>query len=131
MIVFLKAQLSSLIATALDFCVTIFFVELLGAGYLIATINGAVAGAITNFLINKFWSFKRGNKKTVTQGFRYGIVWLGSIILNVTGSNLLVAFFKTPYLLSKIITSVIIGITFNYTLQKHYVFGNVKKNNNE
>ena len=131
MIVFLKAQLSSLVATAVDFGVTIFFVELLGVGYVTAAVNGAVAGAITNFLINKFWSFKRGNKRTAAQGIRYGLVWLGSISLNVGGSNLLITVFKMPYLLSKIITSVIIGITFNYTLQKHYVFGNVKKTNNE
>lgn len=127
MLVFLKAQLSSLAATAVDFIVTIFLVDIIGLGYLIATINGALAGAITNFFINKYWSFKQGESKIRTQGFKYGIVWLGSISLNVILSNLGIIYFNTSYLLSKTMVSIIIGITFNYTLQKHYVFSNVKE----
>jgi putative flippase GtrA len=127
MLVFLKAQLSSLAATAIDFIVTIFLIEVLGFGYLIATINGAVSGATTNFFINKYWSFKQGESKIRTQGFKYAVVWLASISLNVTLSNLAIVYFNTSYILSKTMVAIIIGITFNYTLQKYYVFSNVKE----
>jgi len=127
MIGFLKAQLSSLMATAVDFSFTIFLVELAGMNYIAATINGALAGAAVNFMVNKYWSFRQSESSLKKQGFRYGLVWMGSLVLNVAGSNLLISVFKTPYVISKILVSVIVGITFNYTLQKYYVFGTVKK----
>lgn len=127
MIVFLKAQLSSLISTAVDFLVTIILVELCKANYLVATTNGAIAGAITNFSINKFWTFKRGREEFKKEGFKYILVWLCSIGLNVMGSNLLIKKAKMHYVLAKIIVATIVGISFNFILQKYYVFNNVSK----
>lgn len=124
--VFLKAQLSSLIATVVDFGITIIFIEVLKLGYVPATINGALVGAAINFFINRSWSFKQEKNKIKKQGLKYGIVWLGSIGLNVGLSNLIIVSFNTPYLLSKTLISAIIGITFNYTLQKYYVFSSLK-----
>ncbi len=129
MVIFLKAQLSSLIATAADFLVTIYFVEVLGLSYTTATVNGAIGGAVTNFTINKFWSFNQENTGIKKQVLKYGIVWLGSISLNVIGSNLIIKIFNTSYVLSKIIVSIIVGMTFNYILQKYYVFSTIRKTN--
>lgn len=126
MILFLKTQLSSLVATVTDFAITILLVELVDFSYLTATITGAISGAITNFTINKYWSFNQRETKLKTQGIKYIIVWVGSISLNALGSNCLVKFFMLPYLISKIIISIIVGVFFNYQLQKHYVF---KKSN--
>lgn len=126
MILFLKTQLSSLVATATDFATTILLVEFGGSSYLTATITGAITGAITNFIINKYWSFNQKDAELKTQGIKYILVWLGSISLNALGSNCLLTYFKFPYLISKIIISITVGVTFNYQLQKHYVF---KKNN--
>ena len=129
MIVFFKAQLSSLISTGVDFIVTIALVELFRVNYLIAATNGAVAGAITNFTINKFWTFKQEGKEFKMEGPKYIVVWLGSIGLNVIGSNLLIKQTNIHYILTKIIVSVTVGVTFNYLLQKYYVFNNVNKTN--
>lgn len=126
MIQFLKAQLSSLIATAIDFFVTVALIEMVRLSYLTSSLIGAMAGAITNFTINKYWSFGQRENELKTQGIKYSIVWLGSISLNVILSNSLIKLLGIPYLISKIIVSVIVGITFNYQLQKHYVF---RKNN--
>jgi len=127
MIVFLKAQLSSLISTAIDFLVTIILVELLKANYMVAATNGAIAGAITNFTINKFWTFKREGEEFKREGLKYILVWLCSIVLNVAGSNLLIKKAMMYYVVAKIIVAVVVGITFNFILQKYYVFNNVNK----
>lgn len=128
MIEFYKAQLSALIATAVDFTITILLVESLKICYLIATTFGAFGGVMINFIINKHWSFKDNGEGFKAQGIKYLLVWIGSICLNVYGSNLLFKLNTTSYIYSKIIVSIIVGITFNYTFQKYYVFKISKKN---
>ena len=127
MIIFLKAQFSSLTATAFDFAFTILFIEIIEFNYMIATSIGAIAGAVTNFGINKFWSFNKSKGVIKKQGLRYAFVWIGSITLNVTGSNLLINVFKMQYVFSKIAIALLVGLTFNYTLQRYYVFRTAKE----
>lgn len=122
MSIFIKAQLSSLFATALDFTVTIFLVEALKIHYVESTIIGALAGAVGNFYVNKYWSFDTGGSNLKKQTYRYSLVWIGSVILNASGIYLLSHFFKISYLIAKIIVAIVIGVGFNYTLQKRYVF---------
>ncbi len=126
MIIFLKAQFSSLVATAVDFAFTVCLIEFLQFTYLTSTSIGALAGAITNFSINKFWSFNKAEKSLKKQTLRYAIVWSGSITLNVIGSTLFLSIFQTSYAVSKIIVAFFVGVAFNYTMQKHYVFTNAK-----
>lgn len=119
---FFKAQLSSLFATVLDFTVTIFLVEALKINYVESTILGAFAGAIGNFYVNKYWAFDTGKTQLKKQSYRYSVVWVGSVILNASGIYLLSHFFKTAYVIAKIIVAIVVGVGFNYTLQKRYVF---------
>ena len=120
--IFFKSQISSLIATCVDFLITILLVETLHAHYIAATVAGAVAGALTNFGINKYWSFESGKENFKRQGFRYMLVWIGSLLLNTSGLYLLMLLPQANYIISKIIVALTVGIGFNYTLQKHYVF---------
>lgn len=128
--IFLRTQLSSLLATSVDLAFTVALIEIVNFKYLIATTIGAIAGAVTNFLINKYWSFKMNdNKGLKKEGVKYLLVWFGSIFLNVLGSNAIMKLLNLPYLVSKISVSLIVGIGFNYTLQKKYVFSTTKNTN--
>lgn len=128
--IFLRTQLSSLLATSVDLAFTVALIEIVNCKYLIATTIGAIAGAVTNFLINKYWSFKMNdNKGLKKEGIKYLLVWSGSIFLNVLGSNAIMKLLNLPYLVSKISVSLIVGIAFNYTLQKKYVFSTTKNTN--
>lgn len=120
--IFIKAQLSSLVATAVDFLTMIFFVEIFKIHYTFGVVFGAMAGALTNFLINRYWSFKVADKPVKEQSFKYFLVWTGSVLLNVSGVYLLTQFLKINYIFSKITVSIIVGLGFNYLLQKKYVF---------
>jgi putative flippase GtrA len=119
---FLKAQLSSLIATATDFGVTILLVEVFLSNYAVSTSTGAVLGGVVNFLVNKYWSFAKGKALTKNQAIKYGLVWIGSILLNTAGSTWILSTIDGSYLIVKILVSMIVGISFNYSLQKYYVF---------
>jgi putative flippase GtrA len=125
---FLKAQVSSFIATASDFLVTIFLREIAGLWYLPASVLGTITGGVVNYFINRTWSFgSRPDTKDIqdtigSQAFRYFHIWAGSIILNASGMWLLTSPGGINYIVSKLIVSFAVGIGFNYPLQKRYVF---------
>lgn len=64
--VFVKAQLSSYVASLVDFLVTILLVKLSGLFYLYATFSGSVAGGMVNCVINYGWVFHADDCKKRT-----------------------------------------------------------------
>ena len=61
--VFIKAQLSSYVASLIDFLVTILLVKLSGLFYLYATFLGSVVGGVVNCVINTGGYFMRTTAK--------------------------------------------------------------------
>ncbi len=123
---FLRAQLSAVSATAVDYGVTVTLAELLHVYYLVAVALGALCGAITNFTINYRWAFRHQSKRfesSITrQSRRYVLVAVGSLIFNVCFVGLLTETLNIPYLTSKVVASVSVGFFYNYPLHKYYVF---------
>ncbi|MCK9218464.1 MAG: GtrA family protein [Bacteroidales bacterium] len=119
---FIKSQCSSFIATMVDFSVTILLTEACGLWYLFSTSTGSVVGGITNFIINRRWVFKATEGKRSWQAVRYFLVWSGSILFNISGVYLLTNFGHINYVVSKVITAVMVGIFFNFLLFKKFVF---------
>ncbi|HTN16353.1 MAG TPA: GtrA family protein [Chitinophagaceae bacterium] len=122
MIQFLKAQASSLIATVADFLVTIVCKEILGMWYLLANILGVISGGLVNFWINRDWVFNGREKAVRYQAIRYFVIWTGNLLLNAGGVWLLTQYSSFNYLVSKTVVSLIVGWTYNYFLQKNFVF---------
>ncbi|MBL7712557.1 MAG: GtrA family protein [Chitinophagaceae bacterium] len=122
MIQFLKAQASSLIATVADFLVTIVCKEILGMWYLLANILGVISGGLVNFWINRDWVFNGREKAARYQAIRYFVIWTGNLLLNAAGVWLLTQYSSFNYLVSKTVVSLVVGWTYNYFLQKNYVF---------
>jgi len=122
MLTFLKAQASSVIASGFDFLITILLVELAGVNALPASIEGSICGGIINFIINRLWVFTGTTHKTHVQMIKYALVWIGSMILNASGYYLLIHFTSLYYVLSKLLVSILVGVLFNYFLQKRFVF---------
>jgi len=122
MFTFLKAQASSLISSAADFLLTILLKEVFMVWYLAASIAGTIFGGITNFLLGRNWVFSSKEKKVEGQAFRYLLVWLGSLGLNAGGTYVFTSIVGIKYWISKIMISLIVGIGYNYVLQKFFVF---------
>ena len=84
--VFIKAQLSSYVASLIDFLVTILLVKLSGLFYLYATFLGSVVGGVVNCVINYGWVFHEDDCKKTHVALKYLFVWGGSILLNTWGT---------------------------------------------
>ncbi|MCC7232880.1 MAG: GtrA family protein [Bacteroidia bacterium] len=117
-----KSQVVAAIATAVDFLVTVLFKEVLNRWYLFAVAAGAVAGAVIAFFLNRNWAFRSVEGRKIHQAIKYLLVVAGSWILNVSGVFLLCEFAGLGYLPAKAGIAILVGLTYNYTLAKRFVF---------
>ena len=93
-----------------------------GVWYIYAQIIGAILGANTNFLLGRYWAFESKEDKIMHQAFRYALVSMGSLLLNTVGLYLLVENTSLNPTTAKVIIGVIVAVTYNYLLQKKFVF---------
>jgi putative flippase GtrA len=122
MATFIKAQAASFTATVVDFTITVLLKEVFHCWYLVASIIGTVSGGVVNFLINRSWVFLANNKRIHFQALKYILVWIGNLVLVSGGVFVLTNYGGFSYIVSKITVSLIVGIFYNYVLQKRFVF---------
>ena len=119
---FLKAQASSLAATIVDFFTAILLTQVIGVWYIAANIAGNVAGGLTNFFVNRQWVFAKEKDAVSLQAVKYILVWGGNMVLNAGCVWLLVNYKILDYVWAKIMVAIVIGVTYNYMIQKRFVF---------
>jgi putative flippase GtrA len=122
MLTFLKAQASSLMASATDFGITIIAVNFFGLWYLAASIIGTISGGVVNFFVNRKWVFQSRSKEVRVQVFRYILVWAGNLAIVTAGVYVFTHFFNLNYVLAKVLSSVLTGISYNYIMQRQFIF---------
>ncbi|MDZ4072182.1 MAG: GtrA family protein [Sediminibacterium sp.] len=122
MVTFVKAQAASLAATIVDFSVFILLTEWLNCWYLAASITGTISGGVTNFLLGRVWVFDATQGKIPRQALKYVLVWIGNLLLVSGGVFVVTEYARITPLASKIMVSLIVGFTYNYMLQKKFVF---------
>ena len=122
MITFTKAQLISLLASLVDFGVTWILVQKFGAPAVAGGATGTLCGGVTHFMISRTWVFNAQEKKWAGQLNRYVLVWIGNLVLNVSGLWLLHDYMRINIWIAKIITAVLVAVLYNYQLQKRFVF---------
>ena len=119
---FIRAQASAVIATLVDFGSLAIFVEFLHGYYALGVVCGAFMGAITNFTINRYWSFEAAHRSVPVQMSKYFIVFIGSVLLNVVGVWALTEGLNLHYLGSKAVVALLVGLGYNYPLHRFFVF---------
>ena len=136
---FLRAQLSSQLASITDFIVTIILANVFNLYYVLATFIGSICGGITNCVVNYQWTFKAMDVKKRYVAIRYLVVWGGSILLNTSGIYLMTEllkkipllmkvpdfFYDNIFIISKIIVSLLVGFVWNYNMHRFFVFRNL------
>jgi putative flippase GtrA len=122
MSVFLKIQAASVAGSMADYLITIILVEGFDCWYLIANGLGNIAGIAVQFLLLRNWVFKEQKYKIQNQIIRFLLVFAGNFILSGMGIYLFTHFLRLNYLISKTITSILLGISYNYFMQKKFVF---------
>lgn len=135
---FLRAQLSSQIATIIDFIITIVLAKVFNIYYVYATFVGSFLGGIINCTINYKWTFKPENCKKLNIVIKYIFVWWGSLLLNVGGvfliteaitkilwiQNIFGHYIDNLFIISKILVSIIVAFCWNYNMQRIFVYKN-------
>ncbi|MBA2746444.1 MAG: GtrA family protein [Flavisolibacter sp.] len=119
---FAKAQVASLTASLVDYWVTIVLVEIVGFWYVWSSALGTILGGITNFSMGRKWVFRSFSRQAEVQLIRYALVWTGYLLLSTSGVFLLTSYTPLTYIFSKLLVSVFMGISYNYPLQKKFVF---------
>lgn len=124
MITFLKANMSSVLASGCDFVVTVVLVQWGGMEAVWAAASGTVTGGVINFIVNRQWVFGGQHTKALRQAGRYLLVWAGNLLLNTGGVYLLASYGGIHYAVSKVVTSLLVAFLYNYPMQKNFVFSN-------
>ena len=114
--------MTAVVSTIVDYSVMIGTVELAGLGPVAATPIAAFAGAVTNFTMNRNFTYRAGDIAIRSQLWRFVLVSGCSLGLNTLGEFL---FLKVPhlhYLLARVITSTIVSNVWNYPMLRFFVF---------
>jgi putative flippase GtrA len=114
---------AALIATAVDFGTMVLVVELFRRSSVTGTVAGAAAGAVTNFLIGRFWAYRREDAALAGQAFRYALVAAGSLVLNALGEYFLAVRLGLGYVLARTLVAIAVSNLWNFPLQSLVVFG--------
>jgi putative flippase GtrA len=114
-------QLSSLVATGVDYCVMIACVSLFGLSPVIGTVIGALCGAVTSFTLGRRWVFDANKGDLRGQAARYAMVSTVSLCCNAGGEWLLVRV-GLQYVVARVVASTVVGIGWNFPMHRHFVF---------
>ena len=98
----------SIFTTALDFGVLAFLVEIVHANYVFATFCGTVVGALSNFFLNRHWSFEATHITPQTQLVRFVPVQAGSSGLQTLGVWLFTDRAHLQYMASKLVVATLV-----------------------
>jgi putative flippase GtrA len=110
------------ISTAIDYAVMVACVEFAGIGPVPATAIGALGGAITNFTVNRTFTYRAASVAMRRQVWRFGLVSAASLGLNTLGEYLLHSLAGLHYFPARVITSVIVSNAWNYPMLRFFVF---------
>lgn len=124
-VLFLKAQFSALVGGGVDYIIMVALVEWIRVHYTIGIVCGGIVGAVVNFLINRYWTFKTPQQYDASIGkqlFRFVLMVAGSICLKSLGTWTVVEGFGIDYRVGRIITDLVVSLGFNFVLQSFWVF---------
>jgi putative flippase GtrA len=140
---FLRAQFSSQVSSWVDFLASIICVNFFGIFYGNATLIGNITGGLLNCFINYKWTFKAKDIKMAYVLIKFIMVWVVSLFLNREGTILFTEYVmkripvdmlpdlivENVFLVPKIVVSIIIGLVWNYNMQRIFVYKdmNVRK----
>ena len=117
-----KHQLASIATTGLDYLVMIFVVSGLGHSPVIGTVIGASVGAVSNFLLGRYFTYKAKQRGVPGQLFRYAVVSIVSLVWNGFGEHLLAVMLEMNYVVARLIVGTLVSLVWNFPLQRYFVF---------
>jgi putative flippase GtrA len=118
----LRHHTTSVLSTVVDYGVMVAAVELGHLRPVLATVIGAFCGALTNFFVNRTFTYHAQAVRVRGQAWRFALVSGTSLALNAGGEYLFHNVLGIQYLIARIITSVIVSNAWNYPMLRFFVF---------
>jgi putative flippase GtrA len=122
MITFIKVQAASILGSLADYLITIILVEIFHCWYLYTNLTGNICGAGLQFILSRNWVFHADKSKAGNQAFKFILFFAGNILLSAAGVYFFTHFLGINYIISKTLTSVLLGVSYNYFMLKKFVF---------
>lgn len=125
-----QAQLSAGAGALVDYGVLLSCRELLGWSLFWSIGAGGVIGAIVNFTVNRYWTF-RDKEHSYSSGvwiqlLKFSLTVVGSILLKYLGTYSLERYIGINYKIGKLISDLFVSVLFNYMMQRFWVFRKAK-----
>ena len=118
----IRHHTTAIISTIVDYSVMVGVVELTKLGPVAATPIAAFCGAVTNFTINRSFTYRATRNPVRSQLWRFALVSACSLGLNTVGEFLFLKIPHLHYVLARVITSTIVSNVWNYPLLRFFVF---------
>jgi putative flippase GtrA len=119
-----------LLGAVVDYAVYLTLTRAVSLGYLEARAMSVMCAILNNFLLNKWWTFNRGNsKRGGSEYLRFLVVSLLSLGVNLSIMLLLIDYLKLKLLLGSyadiaaMSVAILVAFIINYQLNKRWTFG--------
>jgi len=122
LLTFIKVQAASIAGSAADYLTTILLVEYFHCWYLLANFLGNLVGGSCLFMLSRKWIFRSSSGSVPLQMVKFVLMFAGNLLLSALGVFVLTQFFRVNYIVSKTIISILLGVSYNYFMQKKFVF---------
>jgi putative flippase GtrA len=117
-----RHQAGSVVATVVDFSTMTALVELAHVPPVGATVFGAIAGGVTNFVLGRRWIFRAHERDLAPQALRYAMVSAASAGFNAFGEQIVYGFLGLQYIVARALVAIVVSLAWNYPMQRSYVF---------
>ena len=119
---FQRAWIASAAATVVDYGLFTLLVEVVGVYTGTSRALGALVGAITNFIVNKTYTFKTQQSSVMGEVPRYIAISLTSLLLNTVGVIWLTEGHRWHPLTAAGVVGVLVSLCWNLPLHRIFVF---------
>ncbi|MCH5325970.1 MAG: GtrA family protein [Duncaniella sp.] len=132
---FLRSSISSQIASWIDMGASFLLFALCHLAPWISTAIGAVAGGVVNCCINYRFTFHATTLPVKAVAMKYSLIWLGSLLLNVYGTQIVFQLLENVtwledmgfkpngyFAAARLSVSLAVSIFWNFLLQKNFVY---------
>jgi CDP-diacylglycerol--glycerol-3-phosphate 3-phosphatidyltransferase len=119
---FQRAWIASAIATAVDYGTFTILVEVVGIYTGTSRALGAALGAVTNFTVNKLYTFRTRDNSVMVEVPRYAAISLTSLLLNTVGVILLTEGLRWNPLAAAAVVGIAVSLGWNLPLHRIFVF---------
>lgn len=136
---FLRSTVSSQAASWLDMLMSFVLFSWVGMTPFLATASGAIFGGVLNCVINYKFTFHAQGVSWKAVIVKYCMIWIGSLLLNSFGTQLLYHLFDRWHFLTEIgfrsdgnfaaarlIVSLLVSLGWNFVFQRIFVYRQTK-----